>query len=430
MTSNSMLWARREKAVAQGVASVHQKFIASAHNATMHDTEGTRYIDFATGIAVCNTGHSDPRIMAAVKAQLDKFSHVSFQVTPYEIYIALAEKLNALALGDGAMKSMFVTSGAEAVENAVKIARAYTGRHGVIAFRGGYHGRTMMTLALTGKVAPYQTQFGPMPAGVFHGLYPSSYLGISDAEALASLDNIFTAQIAPSDVAAIILEPVLGEGGFYVAPPSFLQKLRLLCDSHGILLIADEIQTGFARTGKIFAMEYSGVAPHLMTVAKAMAGGFPIAGVVGEAAIMDAPHAGGLGGTYGGSPLACAAALTVLDIIESDGLCARAVVIGEQLKARLTMLRNAGYAALGDIRGLGAMVAVELVTEGDKTRPDAPLTKAIITEAGAHGLILLPCGLRGNVVRFLPALTASDADIAQGLDIFESAIHTCVPRTG
>lgn len=420
---NGDWWKRREAAVALGVGSVHPRFVVSGNNAELTDVEGNRLIDFATGIAVCNTGHSNARVVAAVKAQLDRFSHASFQVTPYPVYIELAERLNALAPGNSPKKCLFVTTGAEAVENAVKIARAHTKRHGVIALRGGYHGRTMMTMALTGKVAPYKGGFGPMPGGVFHATFPNDYLGVSEEAAIRSLVDLFAADVAPSDVAAIIVEPVLGEGGFYVIPPGYMRALRTLCDDHGILLIADEIQTGFARTGRMFAVEHSGVEPDLMTVAKAMAGGFPIAGVIGKAEIMDAPGPGGLGGTYGGSPLGCAAALEVLKIIEEDGLCERANRIGDLIKGRLLALRDAGCRALGDIRGLGAMIAIELVIDGDSARPDTELTKAIVAEVGTAGLILLPCGMRGNVIRFLPALTAPEAIIAEGLDILEAAIR-------
>ncbi len=422
MTGNADLWKRREAAVARGVGSVHQIFADHAQNAVVTDVEGNRLIDFATGIAVCNTGHVDPRITEAVKAQLDRFSHACFQVTPYESYIELAEKLNALAPGESPKKTLFVTTGAEAVENAVKIARSHTGRRGVIAFKGGYHGRTLMTLALTGKVQPYKASFGPMPGEVYHASFPYLYHGITEDMAWASLMDIFKADIEPSATAAIIIEPVLGEGGFYVTPPSFMKRLRTLCDEHGILLIADEVQSGFARTGKVFAMSHMGVEPDLMTVAKAMAGGFPISGVIGKAEIMDAPGPGGLGGTYGGSPLGCVAGLEVLKIIESDNLCARADAIGDQIKDRLNTAQTNGMSFIGDVRGLGAMIALEIVKNGDAASPDPERTKAIVAEAAKRGLMLLSCGIRGNVVRFLPALTASDAIIQEGLDILLSVL--------
>lgn len=420
--TNEALWARRETAVARGVGSMHRRFIESASNAEMTDAESNQYIDFASGIAVCNTGHGEPRILKAVKDQLDRYSHLSFQVTPYESYIALAEKLNAIAPGPTPKKTLFVTTGAEAVENAVKIARAHTGRRGVVAFRGGYHGRTLLTLGMTGKVFPYKAQFGPMPTEIYHAQFPFEYHGITINDAYESLMQLFQVDIEPAATAAIIIEPVLGEGGFYVAPPAFMQKLRAFCDEHGILLIADEIQTGFARTGKMFATEYSGIEPDLMTVAKAMAGGFPIAGVVGKADIMDAPEPGGLGGTYGGSPLGCIAGLEVLKIIESDGLCGRANTIGDTIKAHFIAARENGVDCIGDVRGLGAMVAVEFIKDGDPQQPQPELTKKIVAEAAEAGVILLSCGVRGNVIRFLPALTASDETISKGLNILMDVI--------
>jgi 4-aminobutyrate aminotransferase/(S)-3-amino-2-methylpropionate transaminase len=421
--SNKDLWARRERALPRGLSSLHQRFADTARNTALVDAEGREYIDFASGIAVCNTGHSDPRIVAAVKAQLDRFSHVCFQVTPYESYVELAEKLNALAPGPTPKKTIFLTTGAEALENAVKIARAHTGRHGVITFQGGYHGRTLLTMAMTGKVLPYKARFGPMPAGVHHVRFPIPYHGFSDEEALAALQATFAASIEPSAVAAIVIEPVLGEGGFYVASPWFMQALRKLCDQHGILLVCDEVQSGFARTGRLFASEHAGIEPDLMTIAKSMAGGFPISGVIGKAAIMDAPDPGGLGGTYAGSPLGCVAGLEVLKIIESDKLCERANVIGAAIRRRLTGLQAAGARCIGEVRGLGAMMAMELVVDGDPQKPDAALTKAIVAEAAEQGLLLLSCGIRSNVIRFLPALTASDATIADALDRLEKILR-------
>jgi len=420
--SNADLWARREAAVARGVGTMHARFTSHAKNAVLWDVEGNRYIDFATGIAVNNTGHSDPRIVEAVKDQLDKFSHSCYQVNPYESYIALAEKLNAAAPGNTPKKSIFLTTGAEAVENAVKIARAATGRPGIIAFKGGFHGRTMMGMALTGKVAPYKIGFGPFPSDVFHAPYPIDYHGITEADSLNALDAIFKADIEPARVAAIILEPVQGEGGFYAASPSFMKSLRAICDEHGIMLICDEIQTGFARTGKLFATEHSGVEPDLMTVAKAMAGGFPISGVVGKADVMDAAAPGGLGGTYGGSPLGCVAGLKVMEIIEQDGLCDRANEIGDLFNKRLTALQAELPDVIGNVRNLGAMIAMELVEDGDANKPNAALTGALVKAAAENGLILLSCGVRGNVIRFLPALTAPTAVLEEGLDILATTL--------
>ena len=423
--TNAALWDRRLKAVPHGVGTMHPRFAASAKNAEITDVEGNRYIDFATGIAVCNTGHSDPRIVQAVKAQLDDFSHTCFQVNPYESYIELAERLNALAPGDTPKKTIFLSTGAEAVENAIKIARAATGRSGVIAFKGGFHGRTMMGMALTGKVVPYKVGFGPFPGDIYHAPYPVAYHGVSEAQSLAALEAIFKSDIEPGRVAAIILEPVQGEGGFYAAPASFMKALRALCDTHGILLICDEIQTGFARTGSLFATDHSGIEPDLMTVAKAMAGGFPISGVIGKADIMDAAAPGGLGGTYGGSVLGCVAGLKVLDIIEDDRLCRRAAEIGDLFRQRLEAMQQK-FTCIGEVRNVGAMIAIELVKDRDADAPDGALTAAIVKAAAEKGLILLSCGVRGNVIRFLPALTANDAILREGLDTLEAVIADLV----
>jgi 4-aminobutyrate aminotransferase/(S)-3-amino-2-methylpropionate transaminase len=426
MTTNQQLWERREAAVPRGVSSMHQRFFAKGANAVIFDAEGQRYIDLATGIAVCNTGHGDPRIVEAVKRQLDLFSHCSFQVTPYESYVALAEQLNAIAPIDGPAKTIFFTTGAEALENAVKIARAHTGRRGIVTFQGGYHGRTLLTLAMTGKVMPYKAKFGPMPTDVFHTRFPIAYHGFSDEEAIEGLKALFASSIEPSAVAAIVLEPVLGEGGFYTASYAFFKALREICDEHGILLIADEVQSGFARTGRIFAMDWvreaNGVTPDLLTVAKAMAGGFPISGVIGRADIMDAPDPGGLGGTYGGSPLGCVAGLEVLKIIDEDDLCERAVSIGDRIKARLRSLQQNGLGFIGDVRGPGAMIAVEIVEDRDPNAPNPVLTKAIVQAAADQGLLMLSCGLRGNVIRFLPALTAPDDIIDEAMDRLEAVL--------
>lgn len=419
---NNDLWGRREAAIPRGIGSMHQVFAARAENAEIWDEEGKHYIDFASGIAVNNTGHNHPRIQAAVQDQLEAFSHVCFQVSPYKSYIALAERLNALAPGPTPKKTIFLTTGAEAVENAVKIARAATGRQAIISFTGGFHGRTMMSMALTGKVAPYKAGFGPLPAEVYHLPFPADYLGVPEFCAFEALDALFKSTLEPQRVAAIIIEPIQGEGGFYVASPEFLQKLRAVCDTHGILLISDEIQSGFARTGKMFATEYAGIEPDIMTVAKAMAGGFPISGVIGKADIMDAPAAGGLGGTYGGSPIGCAAGHAVLDIIEEESLCERALEIGDRIKSVGEALRQSDT-GIGDVRGRGAMSAIEFVKDGDPDRPDADRTRQIVTEARDRGLILLSCGVRGNVIRFLPALTIPKDVLARGLERFSDAVR-------
>lgn len=418
MPTNAELQVRREAAVPRGISTMHPRFVERAANAELWDVEGKRYIDFASGIAVLNTGHNHPRVVAAVKRQLDAFTHTSFQVNPYAPYIELAERLNAIAPTGIPSKTIFLTTGAEAVENAVKIARAHTRRKAVIAFKGGFHGRTMMGMALTGKVQPYKAGFGPFPGDVWHVPFPIAYHGVSEDMALAALDSLFKADVDPADVAAIIIEPVQGEGGFYQASAGFLQALRTLCDEHGILLIADEIQTGFARTGRMFGIEHSGVRPDLMTIAKSMAGGFAIAGVIGKAEIMDAPAPGGLGGTYGGPPMACAAGLAVLDVIAEERLCERAVAIGDLIKRRLLELkRTNSLDCIGDVRGPGAMIALELVKGGNADAPDPDLTRALVVDCAKDGLILLSCGIRGNVIRFLVPLTASDELVNEGLDV-------------
>ncbi len=425
--SNAALIARREAAVARGVASAAPIFAQHAENAELWDVEGNRFVDFAGGIAVLNTGHRHPKVIAAAKAQEDHYTHTSFQVVPYEPYIALAEKLNALAPGDHAKKSLLVTTGAEAVENAVKIARAATGRPGVIAFTGGYHGRTLLTLGMTGKISPYKKDVGPFPSDIFRAPFPSVRDGITVQDALTGLQNLFLTDAQPERIAAIIIEPVLGEGGYTPVPFEMMQALRDICDTHGIMLIADEIQAGFGRTGTWFAIEHSGVVPDLITVAKSMAGGYPIAGVIGRAEVMDAVIPGGLGGTYGGNPVACAAALAAIEAIEEEGLLARSTALGETFRARFAEIgaRVAPY-RMWDIRGLGAMLAVEFVTDFETATPDAHLTKAVVAHALKRGLILLACGMHGNALRIMVPLTASDAIIEEGLAIFEEALAAAI----
>lgn len=420
--SNAALMARRRAAVARGVGQSHEIFVERALNAEVWDVEGRRYIDFAGGIAVLNTGHCHPEVIAAVKEQLDRYTHTCFQVLAYEPYVELAERLNALAPGRFDKKTLFLSTGAEAVENAVKIARAYTKRGGIVAFTGGYHGRTMMTLGLTGKIAPYKSGFGPFPGEVFHALFPNPLHGISVDDALASVETIFKNDIEADRVAAFILEPVQGEGGFYVAPPEFVAGLKRIADRHGILLIADEVQTGAGRTGTWFASEQWPVAPDLITTAKSLAGGFPIAGVVGRAEVMDAPAPGGLGGTYAGSPIGCAAALAVLKVFEDEQLLQRSRDMGEALVAGLKRIAS-HVPAIGDVRGIGAMVAIELFKGGDVTQPDAELTKKVVAEAARRGLILLSCGTYGNVIRVLVPLTAPDTLVAEGLQILADSLE-------
>jgi len=422
VATNKELQAIRDAATPQGVGIQTKVFADKAKNAEIWDVEGNRYIDLAAGIAVCNTGHNHPDVVAAVKKQLDRFSHTCFQVAPYDVYVTLAERLNTMAPGDTPKKSIFLTTGAEAVENTIKIARRFTGRTAVISFAGAFHGRTMMAMALTGKVVPYKQGFGPFPAGVYHVPFPIEYHGISVDDSLAALDKLFKAVVEPDRVAAIIIEPVQGEGGFYPAPEGFLQKLRDICDEHGIVLIVDEIQTGFGRTGKMFAAEHAGIEPDLMTMAKGLAGGFPLSAVVGKAEIMDSVHPGGLGGTFGGSPIGCAAAHAVLDIIETEDLCARAAGIGEQIRAWALELQGA-TSCVGDIRINGAMSAIEMVENGAADSPAADLTKAVAAEAAEQGVITLTCGVRGNVIRFLPPLTISKELLAEALTIIGDIIR-------
>ncbi|MDO7664513.1 MAG: 4-aminobutyrate--2-oxoglutarate transaminase [Loktanella sp.] len=428
--TNAELLARREAAVPRGVASATPIFADYAENAELWDVEGNRYIDFAGGIAVLNTGHRHPKVIAAAKAQEDHYTHTSFQVVAYEPYIALAERLNALAPGDHAKKTLLVTTGAEAVENAVKIARAATGRSGIIAFTGGYHGRTLLTLGMTGKISPYKKDVGPFPADIFRAPFPNVRDGITVKDALTALQNLFLTDAQPERVAAIIIEPVLGEGGYTPVPFDMLRELRAICDQHGIMLIADEIQSGFARAGTWFAIEHSGVVPDLITVAKSMAGGYPIAGVIGRAEVMDAMIPGGLGGTYGGNPVACAAALAAIDVIEEEGLLARSNAMGETFRTRFADIgaRVAPY-RMWDIRGLGAMIAIEFVTDFESAAPDGALTKAVIAQALKRGLILLACGMHGNALRIMVPITASDDIIDEGLAIFEEALTAAIAES-
>ncbi|MEQ9695976.1 4-aminobutyrate--2-oxoglutarate transaminase [Shimia sp. SDUM112013] len=429
MTVTEELKSRREAAIASGVAT-RGIYAARAENAELWDADGKRFIDFAAGIAVNNTGHRHPKVMAAVAAQAEAFTHTCFHVAPYESYIALAERLNAATPGDFAKKTMLVTTGAEAVENAVKMARAYTGRSGVIAFSGAFHGRTLMGMALCGKVNPYKKAFGAMPPEVLHAPFPNAFHGVSVQDSLNVLDNMLRSSIDPERVAAIIIEPVQGEGGFNIAPPEFLRALRKICDDHGIVLIADEVQAGIARTGTLFAFEHADVAADLVTMAKGLAGGFPLSAVTGRADIVDAAPVGGIGGTYAGNPLAVAAANAVLDVIEDEDLCARAAEIGDKIKARLTdIAARQGNEAIGDVRGLGAMVAFELVTDRTTNNPDPALTQAIVAEAEARGLIILPCGTRANAVRLLPPLTTPMAQVDEALDILEASIEAAINAT-
>jgi 4-aminobutyrate aminotransferase len=426
MSKSVELKSRKAAAVAAGVGS-RGVYVAKAENAELWDVDGRRFIDFAAGIAVLNTGHRHPRVMEAVAQQALAFTHTCFHVAPYESYVRLAERLNALAPGEFAKKTLFLSSGAEAVENAIKIARYHTKRSAVIAFSGGFHGRTLMTLALTGKVMPYKRGFGPFPAEVYHAEFPQPYRGITTEQALADLDRLFHGDVDPNSGAANIIEPVQGEGGFNVAPFDFLRALRRLCDEHGMVLIADEVQGGIGRTGKMFSIEHSGVVPDVIAMAKGLGGGFPLSGVTGRATIMDAAHPGGLGGTYGGNPISIAAAHAVLDVIEAEGLCSRATAVGDKMRNRLQSLAR-DLPCIGDVRGLGAMIAFELVKDQKTKEPDAELTAAILTHAESRGLILLSCGTAANVVRLLAPLTIPDSVLNEGLDILAAALRDAYGR--
>jgi 4-aminobutyrate aminotransferase len=417
---NAEVARRRDDAISRGVGMMTQIYADRALNSEVWDIEGNRYIDFAAGIAVVNTGHCHPKVMAAVASQMTKFTHTCHQVLPYEPYIRLAERLNALVPGDFPKKTIFVTTGAEACENAVKIARIATGRSGVIAFGGAFHGRTFMGMSLTGKVEPYKKGFGAMMPDVWHVPFPQEVHNITTEDAMSGLTKLFKADLDPARVAAIIFEPVQGEGGFYPAPKDLVRGIRKLCDAHGIIMIADEVQTGFARTGTLFAMEAYGVAADLTTMAKGLAGGLPLAAVTGRAELMDAAHPGGLGGTYGGNPLGIAAANAVLDVIEEEDLCARANELGGRLKPRLEAIRSV-TPEIVDIRGPGFMVAVEFAN-ATTHEPDAGLTGRVRMEALKRGLILLTCGVYGNVIRFLAPITIPDAHFAEAMDILEESV--------
>ena len=423
MSTNASLLARRNAAVPRALTHATGAYAHRAKNAEIWDVEGRRYIDFAGGIAVLNTGHCHPRVMAAATEQMGRFTHTCVQVLAYEPYVELAERLNALAPFEGAARTIFFTTGAEAVENSVKIARAATGRSGVIAFAGAFHGRTIMTSAMTGKTLPYKRGFGPFPAEIYHLPFPIAHHNVTVAESLKALEFLFRADIEPSRVAAIIIEPVQGEGGFYEAPVELLVALRKICDQHGILLISDEVQAGFGRTGKMFGIEHSGVQPDLVTVAKSLAGGFPLSGVIGREAVMQAAEPGGLGGTYAGNPIACAAALAVLDVIEDEGLLARADKIGAHIKHRLHQIAHRNDTLpIGAIRGPGAMIGFEIFKDRGGMEPDADATKRVTARAMEEGLVLLSCGIYGNVIRVLVPLTVEDEVLDEGVGKLERAL--------
>ncbi|NVJ91748.1 MAG: 4-aminobutyrate--2-oxoglutarate transaminase [Methylocystaceae bacterium] len=418
MATNKNLLDRRVEAISGGVGFLTDFFAERAEGSEIWDVEGRRFIDFAAGIGVCNTGHRHPKVMAAIEKQIAAFTHTCHQVTPYENYVELAEKLNAAAPGSSKKKTAFVTTGAEAVENAIKIARAHTGRTGVIACGGAFHGRTFMGMSLTGKVMPYKAEFGSMMNEVYHFPFPNEVHHVSVDDSIAGLEKLFKFDIAPNRIAAIIFEPTQGEGGFYVAPKEFVERIRAICDEHGIVMIADEVQSGFGRTGKMFAMEHYGVEADLMTSAKGLGGGLPISAVIGKAEIMDAPNPGGLGGTYAGNPVAVAAANAVCDIMAEDGFHERTTALGAKLKEMLNGLR-AEVPQIADVRGQGLMVAVEFMENG---APRADMVPAVIKYAKEHGLILISCGIYANCIRFLPPLTTTDAVFEEALGIIADAL--------
>ena len=418
---NADLLARRQKAIPRGVATAAPIFIEQAENSTMRDVEGRDFIDFAGGIAVLNVGHRHPRIIKAVQDQLANYTHTAFQVAGYEPYIELAERLNAVAPIDGDAKSIFFTTGAEATENAVKVARASTGRPGIVAFAGGFHGRTLLSSAMTGKVAPYKKGLGPFPGEIYHLPFPSETTGVTIEETEKALNFLFAADIEPERIAAFIFEPVQGEGGFHSPVPEFYELLDTMRRRHGILMIADEVQSGFGRTGKMFGIEHAAVRPDLIAVAKSLAGGFPLSGVIGRSELMDAITPGGLGGTYGGSPVAIAAALAVLDVLEEERLLDRAVAIGKTIRNRIEELaQRSDTVNIGGLRGPGAMIAFDILD--DEGAPDPTGAKAVCTQALERGLILLSCGQHGQAIRILVPLTVADRTLNDGLDILAKCL--------
>ena len=411
--------AARERYVPRGLANTHAIFVARAEGTRVWDVNGKEYLDFTSGIGVLNTGHRHPHIVRAVQEQLGHLMHTCFQVTMYEPYVELAARLCAL-VGD-AHKAVLFTTGAEGIENAVKIARAYTKRSAVVAFSGGFHGRTLLALTMTASSPAYRQNFGPFAPDVYHAPFPDEYHGWTTGKAIDALEHLFSTEITPDQVAAVVIEPELGEGGFIPAPAAFMQRLRALTERHGIVFVADEVQSGFGRTGKMFGYQHAAIEPDLVVMAKSLAAGLPLSAVVGKAAIMDAPLAGGLGGTYGGNPLACASALAVLDVFDAEGLVARAAAIGDQIRGALLRLQ-ARVPQIGDVRGLGSMLAMELVTDPGTKEPDADLTQRVIAKARDRGLLLLTCGPHKNVVRLLPPLTASPEEITSGVAMLEAAV--------
>jgi len=415
---------RKERVVADPLSIYHNLVIERAQGATLTDVDGNTFIDFTGGVGCLNVGHSHPRVVEAAQEQLERFSHTDFTIIPYEVYVRLAERLCELAPITNA-KAAFFNAGTEAVENAIKFARSYTGRPAVIGFEGGFHGRTLLSLTLTSKTHPYKAGLGPFAPEVYRVPFPNDYRGPDADAALEALERALVTQVAAETVAAIVIEPVQGEGGFVVAPKEFMAGVRRICDDHGIVMVVDEVQTGFGRTGKLFAIEHYEVEPDLITIAKSIAMGLPLSGVIGKAEIMDAPDDSAIGGTYVGNPVAQAAALAVLDVIGEEDLCARASVLGETMRARMEAWQER-FSQIGDVRGLGAMLAIELVKDPATKEPDADLATAVVEEAARSGLLLLKSGIYSNCIRVLSPLTLSDAELDEALAVWEQALEAAL----
>ena len=420
---SSEILARKERVVADPLSVFLPVVIEEGHGATLTDVDGNTFIDFTGGVGCLNVGHSHPRVVEAAQEQLAKFSHTDFTIVPYEVYVTLAERLVAASPFRSPAKAAFFNAGTEAVENAVKFARAFTGRPAVIGFEGGFHGRTLLSLSLTSKTHPYKAGLGPFAPEIYRVPFPNEYRGPSAEEALAALERALVTQVAAETVAAIVIEPVQGEGGFVVAPQAFLDGVRRLCDEHGIVMVVDEVQTGFGRTGKLFAIEHYGIEPDLITVAKSIAAGLPLSGVIGKAEIMDAPGDSAIGGTYVGNPVAQAAALAVLDVIEDEGVCDHAAQLGETIRARMEAWKQR-WPQIGDVRGLGAMLAIELVADPATKEPDAETASAIVEAAAERGLLLLKSGIYLNCIRVLAPLVLSDAEVDEALSVWEDALDS------
>ena len=416
---------RKERVIADPLSIYVPVVIAEGRGSTITDVDGNTFLDFTGGVGCLNVGHSHPRVVEAAQAQLERFSHTDFTIVPYEVYVELAERLTELAPVRKPAKAAFFNAGTEAVENSVKFARAHTGRPAVIAFEGAFHGRTMLSLSLTSKTHPYKAGLGPFAPEIYRVPFPQEYRGPSTDEALSALERAFTVQVDPEHVAAIVFEPVQGEGGFHPAPEDFVAGLRRICDEHGIVLVADEVQTGFGRTGRMFAMEHLGVEPDLMAVAKSIAAGLPLSGVIGVADVMDAPGDSAVGGTYVGNPVAQAAALAVLDVMDDENLVERAAQIGDAMRTRMLAWQDR-FPAIGDVRGLGAMLAIELVEDRSTKRPAPDLATAVVGEAAQRGLLLLKAGIYSNCIRVLSPLVLTDQELDEALSVWEDALHAAL----